>query len=257
MRPRKISEERTTLRLGDLVVPVWIITETRRNSRASVTQQAVIIRIPYGISGAQQKEAVATMIDWVRETYAKKPAAFEHFRSVDRSGDHYRFELRGQTYDLRVAEHDAKHHRIRPDGPNQLLLHLSPGDPRAHNGKIIPKLLAKHFGQLELARVSRRVDALNDEHFGKDINNIKLSDTYSRWGSCSSKSNINLATRLILAPDEVLDAVIIHELAHLVEANHSPRFWAEVARALPDYRDYDRWLKEHGKELVFLPTLVK
>lgn len=257
MRPKKTDEQRTTLTLGDLPVPVRIITETRRNARASVTQQAVIIRVAHHSSVAERRDAIAKMTDWVRATYAKKPEAFAHFRGIDRTADQFTFSLRGEDYLIDVAEHRAAHHRITATGDRHLRILLSPDDPRARSGKIIPKLLAKHFGQQHLDRVARRVDDLNDAHFGKDINNVKLSDTYSRWGSCSSKSNINLATRLILAPDAVLDAVIVHELAHLVEANHSPRFWAEVARALPDYRDYDKWLKQHGRDLLFHPEPLR
>ena len=133
---------------------------------------------------------------------------------------------------------------------------LSRNDARTASGDIIAKLLAKYFAGIYLPEITRRVHELNAAHFQRPINHVKLSDTYSRWGSCSHKGNINLATRLLLAPPEVLDAVIIHELAHLVEQNHSSRFWAQVERALPNYKEYDVWLKQHGKELLFIPEGV-
>ena len=72
----------------------------------------------------------------------------------------------------------------------------------------------------------------------------------TRWGSCSSKGNLNFNALLMLAPPEVRDYVIVHELCHRLEMNHSPRFWAEVARVMPDYRDRLKWLKTHGSELM-------
>ncbi len=75
---------------------------------------------------------------------------------------------------------------------------------------------------------------------------IKLSNAKTRWGSCSSLGNINLAWRLIMAPLEIIDYVIVHELAHLLQANHSQRFWAEVQKILPDYKNRRKWLKENG-----------
>lgn len=252
-RPRKVHEERDVLELGDLKIPLRIITEAgRNNTRASVTSQALIIRLPRQLSAGERRESIGNMLRWARETLSNKPEAFAQFRQVERSG-HYTFSLRSIEYDLSVVAHDLQHHKIIQTGAGALEARVNTGDRRLDNGKLLPKLLAKYFGGVYLPEVSQRVNALNDQHFQRPINNIKLSDTYSRWGSCSSKGNINLATRLLLAPDEVLDAVIIHELAHLVEANHSPRFWAQVERALPNYREYDEWLKLNGKNLLFQP----
>jgi predicted metal-dependent hydrolase len=75
---------------------------------------------------------------------------------------------------------------------------------------------------------------------------VRLKYLHSRWGSCSSSSNINLSTRLLFAPEGVIDYVIIHELAHLQELNHSPRFWRLVAEAMPDYQLKEKWLKDNG-----------
>jgi predicted metal-dependent hydrolase len=67
-------------------------------------------------------------------------------------------------------------------------------------------------------------------YFQKPIKSVNLKYNLSNWGSCSTKGNINLSTRLLFAPDDVIDYVIIHELAHLLEMNHSPHFWAIVKR---------------------------
>ena len=255
-RPRKVHEERRQLRIGEDVIPIRIITESGRyDTRASVTTKAVHVRVPQALARKDRDRSIEQMLDWVRKTYAAKPEAFAHFRQAPLSGA-YTFNFRGEDYRISVESHDLSSHKINRMGERDLLVRLNPSDPRARDGKLVEKLLAKHFGRRVLPEVAQRVLALNDEHFGKPINDIKLSDTYSRWGSCSSKGNINLATRLLLAPPEVLDAVIVHELAHLVEANHSPAFWAEVARVLPEYKAYDRWLREHGGTLRFLPEVV-
>ena len=79
---------------------------------------------------------------------------------------------------------------------------------------------------------------------------MSLRDQSSRWGSCSSKGRLNFNWRLVLAPPFVLDYVAAHEVAHMREMNHSPAFWAEVARTLPDYEKGRAWLKAHGRELM-------
>lgn len=85
---------------------------------------------------------------------------------------------------------------------------------------------------------------------GVTYGGITIRNQRTRWGSCSSKKNLNFNCLLMLVPPEVLDYVVVHELCHLKEMNHSPRFWAEVGRVLPDYRVQKQWLKEHGSALI-------
>lgn len=85
---------------------------------------------------------------------------------------------------------------------------------------------------------------------GVRYGSVSIRSQHSRWGSCSSKGNLNFNCLLLLAPPEVLDYVVVHELCHRIELNHSARFWAEVARVLPDYAVRRRWLKEHGGVLM-------
>ena len=80
---------------------------------------------------------------------------------------------------------------------------------------------------------------------------IKISNAKTRWGSCSSLKNINLSWKLIMAPTKVIDYVIIHELAHLLELNHSARFWNNVEKIMPDYKQHKLWLKKYGHLLSF------
>jgi predicted metal-dependent hydrolase len=84
---------------------------------------------------------------------------------------------------------------------------------------------------------------------GKEPSGLALRDTRSRWGSCTSTGNIMLSWRLIGAPPRVFEYVVAHELAHLLELNHSPRFWAHVDALVPDWRPARAWLKANGAAL--------
>jgi len=97
-----------------------------------------------------------------------------------------------------------------------------------------------------------RLAAACDAHagrLGRRYTALALRDTRSRWGSCSSAGRLMFSWRLAMAPPEVLDYVAAHEVAHLVEMNHSPAFWAHVARICPDYRTHRAWLRTHGAAL--------
>lgn len=79
---------------------------------------------------------------------------------------------------------------------------------------------------------------------------ITIRNQKTRWGSCSAKGGLNFNCLLMLAPKEVIDYVVVHELCHRLEMNHSPRFWSEVERMMPDYRVHRAWLNEHGGEIM-------
>ena len=85
---------------------------------------------------------------------------------------------------------------------------------------------------------------------GVTYGRITIRNQRSRWGSCSGKGNLNFNCLLMLTPDHVIDYVVVHELCHRLEMNHSPAFWAQVERVLPDYRKSREWLREHEKELI-------
>jgi predicted metal-dependent hydrolase len=103
------------------------------------------------------------------------------------------------------------------------------------------RLLAR---ERSVAAVARHAAAL-----GRAPGRLRLADPRGRWGSCSAQGDLMLSWRLILAPPEVLDYVAAHEVAHLAEMNHSPRFWAVVARLVPDYPARRAWLRRHGPSL--------
>ena len=101
----------------------------------------------------------------------------------------------------------------------------------------------KQNRELARQRITRRV-----EYFaplvGVTYNRIFIKEQKTRWGSCSSLGNLNFNWKLILLNEELLDYVVVHELAHRKQMNHSPTFWVEVERVLPDYRERRRRLKE-------------
>ena len=84
---------------------------------------------------------------------------------------------------------------------------------------------------------------------GVTYGQIAIRAQHTRWGSCSSKGNLNFNCLLALVPPEVLDYVVVHELCHRKELNHSARFWSEVEKILPNYHMHRKWLKEHGASL--------
>ena len=114
--------------------------------------------------------------------------------------------------------------------------------------KLTPEEI-KTLAEQALKIIPQRVEYFAGQ-VGVDYGRITIRNQKTRWGSCSSKGNLNFNCLLMLAPDEILDYVVVHELCHRKEMNHSKAFWAEVEKVLPDYRESVKWLKEKGNLIM-------
>ena len=106
----------------------------------------------------------------------------------------------------------------------------------------------------KLSAEAKRVIKEKVEHYapivGVGYGKIYIRHQKTRWGSCSSKGNLNFNCLLMLTNDDVINYVVVHELCHRLEMNHSKRFWAEVERVLPGYKPAQKWLKQNGSTVM-------
>ena len=107
----------------------------------------------------------------------------------------------------------------------------------------------KKLADKALQHIPKRVSYFA-KHIGVTYGKITIRNQKTRWGSCSSKGNLNFNCLLMLTPPEVIDYVVVHELCHRKEMNHSWAFWAEVEKVLSGYKEQVKWLKENGGQVI-------
>jgi predicted metal-dependent hydrolase len=150
--------------------------------------------------------------------------------------------LRGEPH--RIAHRGGRRGTVWVEAGDNGAMTLCVAGDAAHTGRRVADFL-KREAKRDLARASE--DAAGK--LGVTVKRVAVRDPSSRWGSCSTTGVLSYSWRLILAPPFVLDYLAVHEVAHLVEMNHSRRFWKLVDQLCPDYRRAKAWLNSNGTEL--------
>lgn len=150
------------------------------------------------------------------------------------------FPYKGDSYELDVADIVAS----QVDG-NYIRLPRSQVD-----NSDIQEVLQEFYRDRAREFFEVKVEEYSDE-LDVEYESVSIRNQRTRWGSCSAKKNLSFNWRLIMAPPEVAEYVVVHELAHLVEKNHTKKFWLTVKDLMPDYKDHANWLDENSTQLIF------
>ncbi len=226
--------------LGEYALEIH--NERRNNTRIATGKRKLILRCPRLKSVFFKQKYLDFARNWIQQLEQEYPVRAARLRLRPYKSDTVLFTVGGQDVNLHYREGN----RSSLEG-NLLTLpiRLRDEDLVTKNHQIpllISRLLSKKYGEDVKSRLLSYASSLK---LGK-VNQVRLKYNTSNWGSCSSKGNINLSTRLLLCPIEVQDYVIVHELCHLKHPHHGISFWKEVARCIPDFKTHERWLKTKG-----------
>ena len=230
---------RSDLELEALGAPIEVRrhpTARRLTLRVSKTKRAVIVTVPAECRMEEAGKFLKSNLDWVRERLGRVPAPVPF-------ADGARIPLRGVVH--RVAFQGPARNRsvvsveLAGRVPSLLVSGRAEHAPRRLQDWLVEQ--ARHDLDACVALHSRKL--------GVKARSITLRDQTSRWGSCTVDGLLSFSWRLVLAPGHVLDYVAAHEVAHLLEMNHGPRFWKQVTRCMPRIEEAKRWLRNYGPDL--------
>lgn len=237
------------IRVNEQEYAVKIVLENREDSRASIGKQGITIRVPQRMPRELQFRQVREMVQWARHKIEKDPPKIITKGSREYV-DNMTIKVDEQEYVLKMGYGEKESSSARIEN-NIIHFRISSSLQPETQRKQISVLLSRCIAQKKLPEIKNDLTALNQKHFNFAYGKVFLKYNQSNWGSCSSKNNINLSTRLLFAPKDVRDYVCIHELAHLKEKNHSLEFWKLVESAMPNYEEKKTWLKENSDSCWF------
>ena len=268
VRPPAVTEsmERTILPGGPLTYTLRRSHRAHRLRLVVDPRRGVVVTIPARRPGARDAAAHVEPFLRQRETWIRGHLARHEQERATVAGssaealvDGARLRLRGVVHVLRVEPDGGQARRSSVlsgwsalDGANgvdiaggvsEIVVRVAPTDRRP---------LATVLEAWLRERAVADIDAAIDRHalaLGVTPGRVSIRDPRTRWGSASRSGRLAFSWRLVLAPPEALETVVVHELAHLLVFGHGPGFWAVVASRIPDHLAWRRWLREHSVEL--------
>lgn len=222
--------------------PLPKIDEIIRSKRASFSLEIrpdgrLIVRAPESATDKQIKAIVVQKTAWIHQTQKKVAKRFPTARQTTfNPGD--TFLYLGEQYTLELTS--RKRPPLALDG-----VFLLSRSSQARAKEVFIKWYREETRQITESLIEKYV-----KQNGFKVNQVTITSARTRWGSCSGNNNLNFTYRLSMAPLHVVEYVVVHELAHLKERNHSAAFWKEVNALWPDYQQDRKWLKQHGPLLT-------
>lgn len=216
--------------------PTYLLRRSRRARRASVRiepDRGLVVTLPQRAATREADRVVDELAAWIRPRLAQQQARRAAFAA--QAGD--RLPMLGE--ELRIVGEAGRRRAHRRGGDL-----LVPAGDAGERARAIEAWLRARAREAATPILDDAVATL-----GVRRGRLRITDTRSRWGSCSSTGTISLSWRLLLAPPDCLDYVAWHEACHLVHAHHGPAFWALLEEHRPDWRAPSAWLREHGPGL--------
>lgn len=199
-----------------------------RTSSVRISGRKVVMRLSPFARGRKRDEIIEKFLKWANKRM--KSMGNDFVEPEYRDGG--KIVTHNKIYEIRVVDGNSKL-------KNNYLLEICSGTDLQKKAE---ELIIKD----QISYLNEVIRELNELHFKERIARISFKRMNSRFGSCSSRRNINIAYRLLFAPREVFRYVCVHELAHLKQMNHSKKFWALVGEACPDFQAQRKWLRENG-----------
>ncbi len=242
-----MDNKKRFIEIKDNKIPYTLVRTRRRTIGITIDINGEVkVSAPLRVSERQIKEILHKKADWIARklnevTEKNSNITCRQFVSGES------LPYLGKEYVLEIEEKDLPRARVSLDG-GVLYVSIAPGLSSESRKQEIQEALIKWYRQRFSEVVKERIEKYSSR-VNAAPNRVVIKDQKTIWGSCSKKGNINLNWKLVMAPPDIIDYVIVHELCHLKFMNHSKDFWGLVQSVIPDYNERRKWLRENGHML--------
>lgn len=232
----------------DVDYPLEIVrTNRKKTTGLRVLWGKVKLSVPKGLSDETIADILSQRKDWIKERIQAQSNIKQTGPRQFIEGE--QFPYLGRKYKLQIAfglatasKAELKSGRLQVTIPANL-----EGEVRT---AAVKKTLERWYRECATKKLQEKTDTFA-QIVGAKPEIVKVRTYKARWGSCSKENVISYNWRIIMTPLRIIDYVVVHELCHLLEHNHSPAFWNQVRCYMPDYEERQKWLHEHGSTFIF------
>ena len=222
--------------------PIEVIrTDRKRSASIYLDGEGIKVRVPKGLSDSHVRDLIARKSPWIKRklreaelTASPRPKEFV-------SGE--TFSYLGRNYRLKVLSGDIPSLKLRGG-----YLEVNTSGSSETQKEQVRSLLLDWYREHAQKRLEEKTHRYA-QVLQVELNSVSVKDYKSRWGSCSTKGDVCYNWRIVIAPHRIVDYVVVHELCHLLEHNHSAIYWRHVERIIPDFRKCREWLKQNSERL--------
>ena len=224
--------------------PVEIIrTERSKSASIEIEDDIVKVVVPKTLSDQRIEDLIDNRTAWIRqklkihiETIRPKPKEYVNGESFTYLGRNYRLKcIRGATGQVKLKN-------------GYLNVPIAEGVSESDLGRPVRQSLYQWYQTRALEKLKDKTKRYASI-LGVKPQSVDVKEYKARWGSCSSSGDVTYNWRIIIAPHQIVDYIVVHELCHLLEHNHGPKYWKHVQSVIPQYRNHKEWLKVNGDGL--------
>ena len=218
-----------------------IRTDRVKSASIDVEDNLVKVTVPKNLSDERIEELIKGRILWIKQKLALQATAI--ISKPKEYVDGEAFAYLGRNYRLKCANGSEESVKLKS---GYLNVTTKNGKRNSEHIKVAIEQWYRTKALSRLIDKTRRYSAI----LKVEPTSINLKDYKAMWGSCSPKGVVSYNWRIILAPHKIVDYIVVHELCHLIEPNHSSKYWKQVMSVIPDYENSKEWLKNNGSSLL-------
>ncbi|MEW5819112.1 MAG: M48 family metallopeptidase [Cyanobacteriota bacterium] len=237
-----------TIRVNNYDYKVELELKTKRNSSAKVYGDTIVLRVSSIIPRKMQKEHISFLLDSITTKLSQKRVKPIPVR-LDISNE---IRIIGKRYRTIIEHKPRKTCKLLIEDDDVLRFLLPETIPKDVLAKYVKKMIFKAVAEDNEDFLKDFARSINRKYFHQYLQEVRFKQFKSKWGECNSDNVISINVALLFCPVEIMEYILVHEIAHINMLNHSKQYWQRVEEVMPDRKKRERWLRNNGSNILHM-----